>query len=242
MRPEMIVASGGDGTISAVASAVAGDSIVLGVLPTGTANVLARELGIPLDVALACDVLASGHSRSIDAMRVGDRRCLCRLGFGRLAEIGSETTSEDKQASKHLAYMRAAIPRLFAPDELELELVLDGRTIKTMGSSVVVTSVNSVGLAGLAWDQDVHPDDGVIDVIVVDAVNAMDHLGLLWGAIAGGAAEANVAQHLRARESISIRAKVDLPAVADGEPITGRFHQIDVCARSVHVCVPAPSA
>ncbi|MCX4246828.1 diacylglycerol/lipid kinase family protein [Paraliomyxa miuraensis] len=237
-RPDLVVACGGDGTVSAVATALMETSIPLGIVPTGTANLLARELAIPTEVDRACEVIAAMRTRPVDAMSLGARSCLCRLGFGRLAEIGANTTAEDKQASKGLAYVGSAIPRLFAPEELDFELEIDGRTIVARSSSIVVTNLSSVGMGRLSWGDRVRFDDGVIDVMVVQAESAIDHLGLLWGTITGEALESDVIRHFEARRSICIRAAVDIAVVADGEPLSGRLHRIRVHPRSLNVCVP----
>jgi diacylglycerol kinase family enzyme len=69
----MIVAAGGDGTISAVARAVAGTGVPLGILPLGTLNHFARDLGIPADIEGAADVLATGHAVRVDVGEVNGR-------------------------------------------------------------------------------------------------------------------------------------------------------------------------
>ena len=69
----LVVAAGGDGTVSAVVSGLVGTSVPLGIIPIGTGNALARELGIPLKLHKAVDLLVGAHTtRSIDAMQVGD--------------------------------------------------------------------------------------------------------------------------------------------------------------------------
>ncbi len=71
---KLVIACGGDGTVSDVAEALAHTDIPLGILPVGTANVLARELGIPIGLDDACALLAGAHTTtSIDMMRVGQK-------------------------------------------------------------------------------------------------------------------------------------------------------------------------
>src|SRR4051812_22340935 len=65
-RPPLIVAAGGDGTVSAVASALVDTDIALAVLPMGTLNHFARDLGVPLDPAAAVDIALKGKRRSVD--------------------------------------------------------------------------------------------------------------------------------------------------------------------------------
>src|SRR5512141_539892 len=71
---DLVVAAGGDGTVSAVSDGLVGSSVPLGIIPTGTGNLIARELGIPGDAEAAIALIAgTPHARRIDAMRMGNR-------------------------------------------------------------------------------------------------------------------------------------------------------------------------
>ena len=72
-HPDAVVAGGGDGTVSAVAAALAGTTTPLGVLPLGTLNHFAKDAGIPLDLHKAVQTVAARHTRRVDAARVNDR-------------------------------------------------------------------------------------------------------------------------------------------------------------------------
>src|SRR5581483_6186931 len=72
-KPPVIVAAGGDGTLNAVASALVGTDIALGVLPMGTLNHFAKDLKIPLDVAHAARAIAEGHTKTVDVGVVNGR-------------------------------------------------------------------------------------------------------------------------------------------------------------------------
>lgn len=82
-KPEIIVIAGGDGTVSAAAGHLGGTGIALGILPMGTFNLAARDLGVPLDMAEAATFLATAQSFPIDVLEVAGRMCLCTtiLGF-----------------------------------------------------------------------------------------------------------------------------------------------------------------
>jgi diacylglycerol kinase family enzyme len=81
-HPEALIAAGGDGTVSAVASAVAGTTTPLGVLPLGTLNHFARDAGIPLDLQKAVQTIAARHTRRVDVGRVNDRLFLNNASIG----------------------------------------------------------------------------------------------------------------------------------------------------------------
>lgn len=77
-----VVAAGGDGTVSAVAAALAGTTIPLGVLPLGTLNHFARDLQLPLDLKEAVAAIATGHSVAVDVGRLNDRTFLNNASIG----------------------------------------------------------------------------------------------------------------------------------------------------------------
>jgi diacylglycerol kinase family enzyme len=81
-KPDAIVAAGGDGTVSAVASALAGSDIPLGVLPTGTLNHFAKDLGIPLRLEDAARVIGAGSARHIDIATVNGRTFINNSSIG----------------------------------------------------------------------------------------------------------------------------------------------------------------
>lgn len=82
-KPEIVIVAGGDGTVSAAAGHLGGTGIALGILPMGTFNLAARDLGVPLDIAEAATFLATAEAFPIDVLEVAGRMCLCTtiLGF-----------------------------------------------------------------------------------------------------------------------------------------------------------------
>ena len=87
LKPDVIAACGGDGTISEVARGLAGSEIPLAVLPGGTSNVLARELGIPLDPERAAELLFASRRRSLRVLAANDRAFLLWAGAGLDARV-----------------------------------------------------------------------------------------------------------------------------------------------------------
>ncbi|WP_373063610.1 diacylglycerol kinase family protein [Gemmatimonas sp.] len=94
--PSMLVAGGGDGTINAVASAVVGTSVILGVLPLGTLNHFATDLRIPTTMAAAVELLRDGVVRDVDVGGVNERIFLDNAGLGLYLEIVERRESKQR--------------------------------------------------------------------------------------------------------------------------------------------------
>lgn len=242
VRPELVVVSGGDGTVSAVASAAAGSGVRLGVVPSGTANVLARELGIPLELEEACDVIAHGTPRTVDAMDLtGGRRCLCRVAMGVFGEVAEGTRTEAKKLAGTLAYAAAAVPLLTRTEPRRFTLDIDGEISEHEGSCVVVTNVAQIGGAGLRWSDLVRPDDGHLDVFVVRSSTLPENLGVLWNALTGDAGASPDVTHLVAHRRVVVACDEEVAMVADGELQRERELRLHCAAAALEVMAPSPA-
>jgi diacylglycerol kinase (ATP) len=242
LRPELVVVSGGDGTLSAVASAAASFGVRLGIVPSGTANVFARELGIPPALEDACDVLVHGTPRRVDAIGYGERRCLCRVAMGLFGEVARATAPEAKKIAGPLAYAVAAVPLIARAELRRFELRIDGVDACHEGSCIVVTNVSEVGGGGLRWSEQVRPDDGQLDVFVVHSQTVPENLGVLWNALTGDAGASRDVTHLTARHEVTILADEALAVVADGEPLRSRELRLRCLAGALEVMSPAAAA
>jgi YegS/Rv2252/BmrU family lipid kinase len=103
----MVVAAGGDGTINEVVNGLAGTGVTLGLLPLGTANVLALETGVPLDPEAACRLILSGRPARIHLGMAGTRRFLLMAGAGFDAEVVYGTAESWKRKMGKAAYVLA---------------------------------------------------------------------------------------------------------------------------------------
>ncbi len=106
---DVVVAAGGDGTINEVVNGLAMSDTALGIIPLGTANLLATELGIPTNVHLACQVIARGEIRQIDTARVNDRHFTIMAGIGFDAHVVSQVDTKTKSRWGALAYPLVAL-------------------------------------------------------------------------------------------------------------------------------------
>jgi diacylglycerol kinase (ATP) len=235
---DLIAAAGGDGTVSAVASALVHTDVPLGIIPIGTGNILARDLGIPLDLYSALQLLcAAYHTRTLDAMQVGGQYFLLSIGIGLSAVMARDTTLEDKRRLGRFAYVLRGLQALRGFQPRRFALTVDGRTSRVRAAEVIVANSSTVGAPSIRWGPHVLLDDGVLDVCVVRARAPLDYFKIAWNLLHGQKKDPRI-RFLRARESIIIGAGRPLPVEADGEWIGQTPVHIQVVPAAVHVIVP----
>jgi len=140
---ECVVVAGGDGTIACAAAALAGSGVSLGLIPSGTMNLLAKDLHIdPGDHDAAIEILAHGQTRAIDVGRVGDHVFLCASMLGTPARL-----SRHREAGRHrgngllawAGFASAALRALSRNRSLRVVLRADSKTMKLRTPSITVT-------------------------------------------------------------------------------------------------------
>lgn len=126
----MIIAGGGDGTVSAVASVLAGTDAVLGVLPVGTLNHFAKDLGIPADLGEAARILATGRAASVDTGEVGGRIFINNSALGLYPEIVALRVEGQRRGfPKWLASFRGLVRAMAHYRLLTVKVVVDGHEL-----------------------------------------------------------------------------------------------------------------
>ena len=236
---EVVVAAGGDGTVSAVANGVVGSKTHLGILPLGTANVLARDLGIPIDLNAACALLAGEFgTAAVDAMKVNDHYYFTQVGVGIDAMMIRDTTREHKKRFGRVAYLWTATRSLIGFQPRRFLITIDGREIHTHALQVIVANSGTLGQKPLTWGPDIQIDDGIVDVCVVRARTALDFARLAWNVLRGQHRNDPKLRYEQAKTSVKIVTKKPLPAQADGEFIGETPLDVAVVPSSVRVVVP----
>jgi diacylglycerol kinase family enzyme len=127
----IVVAAGGDGTISAVAAALTGTNKILGVLPVGTLNHFAKDLGIPLDLETAVRTITEGETAAVDVGEVNGRIFINNSSLGLYPQIVSHREAQQQQLArgKWPAFFWATIQALRRFPFLDLRIVFEGRQI-----------------------------------------------------------------------------------------------------------------
>jgi YegS/Rv2252/BmrU family lipid kinase len=234
---EAAVALGGDGFVGCVAGALrANPGALLGVLPGGRGNDIARALGIPLDPRAACAVIAAGAVRTLDVGDVGGRAfvAIASLGFD------SDATRISNAASRRLgrlAYVYGALRALATWQPARFDLRLDGEPLQFSGYSVVVGNGPSYG-GGMLIAPAARLDDGLLDVVLVGRLPKRRFLVSLPKVFDGAHVDEPSVRVLRARE---LHVDADRPFVVygDGDPIGETPVTIRVDPGALRVLAPA---
>lgn len=233
-------AAGGDGTVAGVADGLVGSDATLAILPAGTANVLARELGLPTDMGQAIDLLlAAPATRTIDAMKMGGKHYLLHIGVGITSLMQRDTSRELKRRFGRLAYLATAVRWLFDFQPTRFMIVVDGERHRRSASQVLVANGGTFGGAALHWAETIDPADGQIDVVVVYAETLRDYLRVGLSMLIGRQHSLGRVRIYPARRHISLSARHPLPVQADGELAGKTPVQIEVVRGAVKVVVPS---
>lgn len=234
-----IVAAGGDGTISAVATGLLGGEARLGILPVGTANVLAREFNIPMDLAQAATLIAKANRAIlVDAMLLPDRVALLQIDVGINSVMIRDTADWAKKLVGRAAYLWTAFTRLLGFQPRRFRIAVDGHLHRSSGLQVVVANAGLLGMHPFRWGPDISPSDGQIDVAILRAHTLADTAHLAWDLLLGRQRQSPRLRYLHARHAIHVDAYPPLPVQADGEIIGETPCTIEVHPSAVSVIVP----
>lgn len=235
----MIVAAGGDGTVSAVASGLVQSDLPLGILPVGTANLLARELKLPLTLQDACRLLInSRHIRAIDIMRAGDRVFISHVSLGVYSRIYQNTSALARRHFRPLAYFWNALKEIFGKHTWRFHLNIDGRPYHPRASLIMLANVGGIGAGALRWGPDIKPDDGEITVLILRARLLKDYLRLVWHIIRHQHHRSLHIRYLSARRNVEISTRKDLAVRGDGEIVGQSKITIQIIPKALQIIVP----
>ena len=215
------VAIGGDGTISEVVNGLALSNIPLAIIPLGTGNIIAHELGIPFDLEEACALIADHRHklRHLDLMQVGDRYFISHISLGIYSLIIGSIRPEDKRRFGRLVYIWEAIRRLLQRKRWRFNIRIDSSTLSIRASLVLVANAGAVGLSSLRWGEHISPDDQHLALCIIKGETLSDYLRLLWNMARNRHYTDKNITYFNAKQHISIETKQDLPVRADGEII-----------------------
>jgi methylglyoxal synthase len=242
----LVIASGGDGTVSAVAGALIGTGIPLGVIPRGTANAFAAALGFPqvLPLRLACQTILAGYTRTVDAARCNGLPMILLAGVGYEAEMVERATRELKQQWGVMAYLMAGWQVLDEQTLFDVEIEADGQIHQLQAGAITIanaappTSVMAQGAGQVIFD------DGLLDLTIATAETKLQAVASMLNLFGSALFKASPQQpnvfHGRVR-AIKITTSPPQKVVVDGEIIGTTPIAIECIPNGLTVFAPAPA-
>jgi diacylglycerol kinase (ATP) len=238
---ELIVAAGGDGTIMEAVNALVGSTIPIAIIPLGTGNLLALNLGLPLSIDGAIETAMTGEERLIDLVKVngGQHYFAIMGGIGFDAQVMDDTDRASKQRFGRLAYIWTAIKNLEG-NMFEARIQIDDHEPITDDlKSILIANMGLIGPNFSAFP-DALPDDGFIRVGLLKASSATEFIRLVATAVAEGTPEPDPAFDVYTCKSVRVWLKEPQLYEYDGDlegTITELFAEIS--PKSLRIMSPA---
>lgn len=228
----VVVAVGGDGTVGSLAGVVLAEGGELGIVPGGRGNDFARQVGLPNDLESIARVLLDGSSRRVDVIEVADRIVVGSVYAG-VDSLASDLVGRAHLLPRSLQYPYAAVRAILTSRPATYSIVIDGAEITTAAHTVVTANSGYYG-AGMHVAPSASVDDGVLDVVILEAMPRLRLLRALRMVYDGSHVGLEDVTVLEGRE-VAIAATGPVTAYGDGEriaplPVTAR-----VLAGALHV-------
>jgi YegS/Rv2252/BmrU family lipid kinase len=240
---EVVAAHGGDGTVMEVADGLRDTGVPLAIFPGGTANIMAGELGVPVDLKAAVSLIPSGEYevRTIDMAETDGKTFLLRVGIGFEADM-TKVDQELKNRFGVLAYAFNALSELRNLTPSHYRIMVDGTPTEIEGISCMIANSGNVSTGGLRLSHKMDVADGLLDVVVFTNANLLNLADITRRVLAGeDSTEQDSVMHLQGKD---VRVEADPPQSisVDGEQIEPAPVQARVLPGVLKVVVPRASA
>jgi YegS/Rv2252/BmrU family lipid kinase len=237
---ELIFVWGGDGTVQRCLDAVAGTDTALALFPAGTANLLATNLAIPQDIEQNVAIGLHGHRRKLDVGRVNGERFGVMAGAGFDASMIHKANGGLKDRLGRLAYVWTASKSLRMKPFRANIAIDDTSWYSGSASCILVGNVGNL-FGGIEVFENAHPDDGRLEIGVVDADGLTDWLRTL-ARTAVGHAETSPFVHATSAKKIKVKlGRKVLYEIDGGDRTKVKSFKVRVEPQAVTVCVPRQS-
>lgn len=172
-KADRVIAVGGDGTLKLVAECLNGKNIPIGIIPAGSANGMAKELGIPQDLQEALQLTIAGEPKKIHLVNVNNELCIHLSDIGFNAYIVKKF--DDLPQRGMWGYAKATWKALWSHHKMEVEMDIAGETIRSEAAMVVIANATMYG-TGVKINPDGLLDDDLFEVILIKKYSVMEIL------------------------------------------------------------------
>jgi len=237
---DAVVVAGGDGTVNGAIPALVEARKPVGILPFGTANDLARTLGIPVDPLAAANVIADGLTRRIDVGKVNDAHFLNVASIGLSVQIAEKQDEDLKKQWGIFSYVVAAVGTLTEAERFEATITCAGRTEKVRAYQVAEGNGIHYG-GGLTVSPEARIDDGVLDDYAIETASVAELIALAPRLRDGSLVERDDVAFFRG-PTARIETLASMPVNTDGEVTTETPAEFSVLPGALEVFAPPDQA
>ena len=234
---ELVIIGGGDGTLNSAIESLIDTKLPLGILPMGTANDLARTLGIPTDLSAACQVIASGKTRLIDLGWVNGQYFFNVASLGLSVQITQRLTKDVKQRWGVFAYAFTALQTLLSARPFRAEIKVNNQCFNVKTLQIAIGNGRYYG-GGMTVAEDATIDDNRLDLYSLETKNWWEILTLLPAMRQGNHTDWPNVRALHAQE-FEVNTSKRRPINTDGEITTHTPAKFRVIPQALAVIAPS---
>jgi diacylglycerol kinase (ATP) len=237
-KTELIAVYGGDGSLSEVAGALCGSNTPLAVIPGGTANVIAKELGMPLNTIDALELLKGNSVRivKIDMGMVNKYPFIIRVNLGIMADMIIKADNSLKNNIGQLAYGVSALQSFVNILPATFKLLIDGKVINENGVALTVTNSGGLGIGSFSLLPGIDMTDGFLDVVLLNDTDIISALKVAGSTLFQ--TDSDVLKHWRCKEII-IGANNALHYLCDDVEKKAKKLHIHIIPKALKIVVPS---
>lgn len=235
---DLVVACGGDGTLSEVISGALPGDVPVGLIPSGTGNDFARAVGLSHDPAEAARQLLAGAPRRVDLMVLDApaARAVNIIGIGFDAAVATRMNRQSRAGGGCIPYLSAVMAELVHLRPVKLRLRVDEETWEGEALLVAIANAQSYG-GGMRVAPDARIDDGLLDIVIVEPLGRLDFLRTLPKVFKGTHLQHPAVSCRRGRE-IVVESDEPVPALVDGDVRAQTPLQVTVAPGAVKLWLP----
>lgn len=236
---DVVVGVGGDGTINEIINGLAESKskVPLAIIPAGTANVMARELGLPKGYRELAGLIINSDVKALDLGEVNGRKFAMCVGVGLDGEIVANISKN--RGKKGISFFTYILPTLQAAWRYKycpLDIKIDGKEIESRGSFLIVANMRNYG-GPFSFFSHASAEDGVLNVCILEPRNIFDFVKITVAAMFGKVEKLALANFYTACE-VAISAKTQVAVQADGDAAGYLPLRCKVLPGAVNFCVP----
>lgn len=234
---DVVIAAGGDGTMNEVINGIAGTATALAVIPGGTANVWAKEIGLPRHPGSVAAMIERNHRLRVDLGLAGDRYFLLMASFGLDSIVAQMVTSPSKARLGRGAYITRGLREAMQYTGARAEIVADGETLRMPLLLALIGNTRSYG-GLISISNRASATDGLLDLVTYPA-GGIGRTALHLARTLGGWHEGRNGATYRHVREVSVSTERPLPVQADGEIVGTTPMRFTIQPAALDVIVPS---